>query len=796
MEDLTTRAPSFHGRRCCFAMTAAVAAKPLGRSTVVLALALNSAALAQEGAAPSAGQIEPINVTAEKWEQPANTVGMPITAVTGDVLRERGISSVADLMRLVPGFTIQQSSFNSTSFTLRGVGFFNSDLATPPAVTVYVDEAPLPYPAMTKLAAFDLARVEVLKGPQGTIFGQNATGGAVNYIAAKPTEAFAAGVDASYGRFNRLQASGFISGPLADQLQARLAVQGERGDSWQESITRAGDELGRIRELQGRATLEWQPDAQLASRLSLTSTYDGSDSPAAQFIYPTVSIPALAVPGLLTFPVVYQPRAADWSPSRPDTNTPFPYASDTTLYQLSWRSDYKLRDDITLTSLTSYASFRMAYGQNPSGTPFFIDDVVDRDGRVSAFYQELRIAGRQGKINWLLGANYSHDDVKEEPLEFFGDEDLSHVFQSVNPQAYGDESLFPARMRARTDAAFGRLEYDIIERLMLEGGVRYNSDRRTFDNCSIAVTQHFADFWNLFRGDAQPLTQVGDCYVLDPANGLRPVHDVHNVLNQDSISWRTGLNWSARPGLLLYANLSKGYKAGAAPVLAASTVDQFKPVPQESLLAYEAGFKGSLFERRIQLDASAFYYDYKDKQLRGAELDPTFGPLEALVSIPKSHVEGAEIQLIARPVEGLSLDTSATYLKTEIDQFIGFNALAQFGNQAGTPFPFTPTWQSITNLDYAFPLSPNSKGFIGGSLMYNSKTYAGVGALDLMRLASFTLLDLRAGLELGNRRYRVWLWGKNVTDEYYWSNVFANGNAIARFVGQPATYGVSLSSRL
>ncbi len=764
-------------------------------ATALLSLALTTAALAQEGAAPSASQIDEIMVTAEKWEQSANTVGMSIIAATGDVLQERGITSVMDLTRLVPGLTIQQSSFNSTSFTLRGVGFFNSDLATPPAVTIYVDEVPLPYPAMTKLIAFDLARVEVLEGPQGTLFGQNATGGAVNYIAAKPTDVFAAGVDATYGRFNLLQVGGFVSGPINDQLTIRIAVQGQHSDPWQESITRPGDELGTVRELQGRATLEWRPDSRFVSRLTLTSTYDGSDSLAAQFIAPMVTIPALAVPGLLTFPVVTQPRAADWSPVLPGTNQPFPYASDTTLYQVSWRNDYRPKDDITFTSLTSYADFHMAYGQDPSGTPFYIDDVIDRNGKVSAIYQELRAAGRQGKINWLLGANYAHDDVKDEPLEFFSDVDLSHLFQSVNPQAFGDESLFPAQMHAETYAAFGRLEFNVNDRLMLEGAARYNVDRRTFDNCSIAVTDHFASFWNLFRGGSQPLTQVGDCYVLDPANGLRPVDDVHSTLNQDSVSWRTGLNWTAQPGLLLYANVSKGFKAGAVPVLAASTVDQFKPVPQESLLAYEAGFKASLVDHRVQFNASAFYYDYKDKQLRGSELDPVFGPLEALVSIPKSHVEGAEVQLIARPIEGLTLDTSATYSETEIDQFIGFNALAQFGNQAGTPFPFSPKWQSIANIDYAFPLSPSMKGFVGGSLTYNSKTYAGVGALDLMRIDSFTLLDLRAGLELSNGHYRVWLWGKNVTDEYYWSNVFANGNAIARFVGQPATYGISLSGR-
>ena len=131
---------------------------------------------------------------------------------------------------------------------------------------------------------------------------------------------------------------------------------------------------------------------------------------------------------------------------------------------------------------------------------------------------------------------------------------------------------------------------------------------------------------------------------------------------------------------------------------------------------------------RAQVNASTFYYDYEDKQLRGATLDPTFGPLEALVSIPKSHVEGVEAQLVVHPTERLTLDTSSTYVKTEIDQFTGFDARANFGDQSGTPFPFSPERQSVTNLDYDFPLPRGMKAFVGGSLTYNSETYAGVGA--------------------------------------------------------------------
>lgn len=767
----------------------------MSMSLSLLALAMPATALGQEAATTPAGLIDEIIVTAQKWEQSANTVGMSISAATGDTLQQRGITSVAELTRLVPGLTIEESSFNSMSFTLRGVGFFNSDLATPPAVTVYVDEAPLAYPAMAKLAAFDLARVEVLKGPQGTLYGQNATGGAVNYVAAKPTEQFEAGVDTIYGRFNRVQVGGFVSGPIGEHLTARLALQGRRGDAWQQSVTRPGDELGEIREMQGRATLESRPHEQFASRLTLNLTHDRSDSIAAQFIAPAASIPALAVPGLLEFPIVTQPRAADWTPTRLDTNAAFPYESDTTLYHASWRNDYQLRDDITLTALTSYADFSMAYGQDPDGTPFHVSELIDRDGSVSAFFQELRVAGRQERVNWLVGANYTRDRVEDQPKQFFRDNDVGRLLEAFDPQAFGDEGRFTGRMRVRTYAAFGRVEFAVTDGLTLEGAVRYNADRRTFDHCAITTSEHFVRFWNLIRGGAQPPTQLGDCWVLDAANALQPVDNVHHALNQDSESWRAGLNWTARPDLLLYANVSQGYKAGAVPVLAASTTAQLAPVSQESLLAYESGVKAGLFDHRAQLNVAAFYYDYEDKQLRGAVLDPTFGPLEALVSIPKSHVTGAEAQLVAHLTKGLTLDTSAVYAKTRIDRFTGFDARARFGDHSGTPFPFSPKWQSITNVDYQFPLSPALTGFLGGSLIYNGETFAGVGALDVFRIDSFTLLDLRAGVDLDGGRYRVWAWGKNVTDEYYWSNVFANGNAISRFVGQPATYGIGLSAR-
>jgi outer membrane receptor protein involved in Fe transport len=739
--------------------------------------------------------IDEIVVTAQKREQAADTVGMSITATAGATLQARGIDSVADLPRLVPGFTLQQSNFNSVSFTLRGVGFFNSDLATPPAVTVYLDEAPLPYPSMTKLIAFDLARVEVLKGPQGTLFGQNATGGAVNYVAAGPGAAPEAGFDVTAGRFNRVRLGGFVGGPITDELSGRIAVQASRGDGWQKSITRPGDRLGRVEEFQARATVEWRPTARISTRLGLTATHDGSESQAGQFIAAAPVVPELVVPGLLTFPVVAKPRAADWSQTQIDTGEPFPYASDTTFVQARWRTDVVLSDLVTLTALTSYAYLDLAYGQDPNGTPFNLNEVIDKNGEVSAFFQELRLSGAAERLNWLVGVNYAHDTIKDQPLQIFRDIDLSHMFEAVDPLAYADANHLTNHVRVETYAAFAHLEYSLTDKLVAEGALRYNVDRRRFDSCNLVPSEHFARFWNLFRGGAPPPTRIGDCFILDPANALQPVGNVHSTLNEDSISWRFGVNWTARAGLLAYVNVSRGYKAGTVPVLATSTVGQLTPIGQESVIAYEVGLKAALFDRRLRLNGAAFYYDYRDKQLRSAISDPIFGPLEALVSIPDSHVVGAELQLVAQPIEGLTLDSSLTYVDTEVDRFVGYDGLAVSGDQAGTPFPFSPKVQAATHIDYAFDVAPQIAGFIGASLTYNSRTFAGVGAPERLRIDAFQLLDLRAGVDLQGGRYRAWVWGKNVTNEYYWSNVFPNANVVARFVGQPATYGMTLSAR-
>ena len=272
-----------------------------------------------------------IVVTAQKREQALNDVPMSISALSGDQLAKSGVSDIRDLVKLVPGFNYTESAFGTPVYTLRGIGFYETSLGAKPTVSVYVDEVPLPFSVLTRGATLDLQRVEVLKGPQGTLFGQNATGGAINYIAAKPTSSFEAGVDGSYGRFNAIDLGGFISGPLSDTLSARLSVKTEQGGAWQRSYTR-DDELGDRNFTTARLLFDFRPSDTLRFELNLNGFLDKGDEVAAQLLQVIPFTPAVAPlvpPELYAYPVApHDNRAADWTPAvDPSRNHRFLQAS-------------------------------------------------------------------------------------------------------------------------------------------------------------------------------------------------------------------------------------------------------------------------------------------------------------------------------------------------------------------------------------------------------------------------------------------------------------------------------------
>ena len=243
---------------------------------------LPAVAQAQSAGAADGASSTDIVVTANKREENLSKVGLTITAIGAAELQTRRVASLEDVASIAPGLIYTPSTTNTPIFTLRGVGFKESSLGVYSAVSVYVDQVPLSFPVLASHSAYDLERIEVLKGPQGTLFGQNSTGGAINYIAAKPTKTFQAGGDISFGRFNAIDANAYVSGPLSDNVRARLAITGRSADGWQRSYTR-DDTNGKDSYVAGRLQVEGEFN-NLKLNLSVNAWHDNSEPQAQQLI--------------------------------------------------------------------------------------------------------------------------------------------------------------------------------------------------------------------------------------------------------------------------------------------------------------------------------------------------------------------------------------------------------------------------------------------------------------------------------------------------------------------------------
>ncbi|WP_082602184.1 TonB-dependent receptor [Phenylobacterium sp. Root700] len=767
---------------------------------VSMAALIAPCANAADATARPSNVVEELIVTAQKREESINSVPMSITAASGEQLARQGISEPRDLVKLVPGFTFAQSNTSSPIYTLRGIGFVDISVGGRPTVSIYTDEAPIPFAIETRGTSLDVERVEVLKGPQGTLFGQNATGGAINFVAAKPTDFFKAGADVSYGRFNTIEASGFVSGPITDTLLARVAVQRKYSDDWQKSYTR-NDANGREDFSNGRVLLDWTPTDNFRAQLNVNGWIDRSDTQATQLIAIEPTNPAVAaalLPQLLAYPLSPEtPRAADWTPNRS-------LARKNKFFQTNLRLDYTLPNEMTLTSLTSYNRFTIRQPMDVDGTSLRSLDLLTI-GHINAISEELRLAGDLfGRGHFVVGASYANDKVLQSDFVNMHETSLGTQFVFFGLPRF--ETLRSQDdQRAVTRAVFASVDYDLTSTVTLNAGARYTKMKDEFNGCSGdtgdgVLASVFGPFWNILRAGKglppnNPTVQVGGCATAD--ENYAPVTPrIFNTLKEDNVSWRAGAEWKPIERTLIYANVSKGYKAGGFPITGATQALQFLPATQESVVAYEVGFKATLLEQTLQLNGATFYYDYRDKQILGRYVDPVLGPLFRLVNVPKSDVRGAELQAIWAPVRGLTVHTGVSYINSRVlggySNFDEHGQLTSFDDEA---FPNTPKWQFVSDVNYTWSLTDKLDGFVGGGATYQSASNSQLGELPLLRTKAYTLVDLRAGVETTDGRWRVSAWGRNIFDTYYWSAATHTNDTTVRFAGKPATYGVALTYR-
>jgi iron complex outermembrane recepter protein len=772
--------------------------------SVVLVLPARAEVANGSGPATTAAQPEDqglaeIVVTAQKRSEKINDVPISITAATGEQLQSLGITDTSQLTKLVPGFTYQATAYGNPIYTIRGIGFIDLALGSDPAVSVYVDQVPLPFSVSTRGSTLDLERVEVLKGPQGTLFGQDATGGAVNYIPAKPTRTLQSGIDVSYGRFNDVDISGFISGPLTDTLTARLAVRRESADGWQYSITRPNDALGKKDFTQARVLLDFDPIDSARFELNVTGWHDGGESQASQYqgfypLSPVTPVTQYVYDALSVSPrAPNNNRAADWDPN-------VSFARNDNFYLISLRGDIDLPADLALTSLTAYSHFRGDEPFDSDGSAFADFRADQQRALLTSFSQELRLAGSAGAAKWMVGGNYQQE--------------IADQFNAFTQNSSQDQLLgllfvrdgLTIDQQPKTAAGFASLDYAITPTLTLQSSGRYTSQRRKFEGClsdngvgdrGVSFGSAFGLLSTILSG-SPTVIPPGGCVSLDPTTfkpGL-----AHSELNQNNVSWRGGVEWKPNSAGLVYANVAKGYKFGSYSIVPGVLQSQYTPVTQESVIQYEIGFKQSLLDGRSEITGAMFYDKYKDKQLAGNALFPFFGSLPALINIPRSYVAGAELNIAARPVSHLTVSLGGTYLQSKVQQdpVAPYNAFTPLGaptTYVGESFPNTPRWQVVADGEYRLDVSGTVDAFVGASATYRSASSAAFGNVPQFELPDYALLDLRAGLERADGTWRVQIYGHNVTDKYYWVGVTHVIDTLDRLAGEPANFGISLSYR-
>ena len=732
------------------------------------------------------GNLGEIVVTANKRQQNISDVGLSITALTGKDLIDENVTSSQDLARVVPAFTVASGADGTPIYTLRGVGFNSANLGAQPTVSVYVDEAALPYGPMTEGPLFDLDRVEVLKGPQGTLFGQNSTAGAINYILAKPTETFTAGVTANFSRFRTIEAEGYVSGPLTDTLKARFAFFGINSDDWQYDYRRASD-LGQQRKGALRLLLDWHPVEQLTIATNLNGWMDRSDNQIPQFLVASPRVAAQASPLLFQQPASpMNDRAADWDPDHS-------FQRYNEFWQAVLRADYAVNDALTLISLSNYNQVKIHSPFDNDGTALTLGYVTTY-GDVKAFSQELRMQAKVGDATVTAGANFSHDTSFEGDLQDFGGL-LSSTTNTPLGTFYFNRNRGDQTNLSR--AGFADAEWTVVPDLTLVSGVRYTELTHTNQACSSdAGDGSFAAAINTLVGavtGAPGTIPPGGCITLDNTNFTAPLPK--QTLQEHNISWRGGLNYKPDANSLYYVLVSRGFKGGNFPIINATSRSQFAPVKQEELTDYEAGLKLSFLERALEFNLSGYYYDYKDKQLLTNTTDPIFGLLPVLANVPKSNVKGFDFDVTARPVTGLTLRAAVALAKSDIENFQGYNAFNMPANLSGKPFNFSPKWTGTADAGYQFPLNDHLNGLVGADMTYNSQTWSDLAQTSSLRIAPYTIFGARAGIASPEGKWSATLWGRNITDRYYWYNAQVGYDSIWRLTGMPATFGITLSKQ-
>jgi len=743
------------------------------------AVAISPGALAQQdgSAVPESTQgavIQEIVVTAQKRSEDIQKVPIAITVLSGEQLGEQGIRRAEDLSIGVPNLQVNQPLGQGLPvFTLRGVSMSDFSLAQNGPIAVYYDEVYKGNWAIMGVGLFDLERVEVLKGPQGTLYGKNTTGGAINLIARKPNFETGGNLSAGFGNYDHYMADGALEVALSDTVGARVAFTVDRADGTVKNAYPGAPDASSTRQHGIRASLRFKPSDIVDVTLRASTTFQ---NPWAYGIVPTPGPDGVGAPVHTQFGI---PADFRTGLGRREFSSQNIRRQDFRTHAVAANADIRLSDSITLTSITSWDQGTMLVNEDTDGTPLGYA-TPSYYGRTKQITQDLRLTSDfNGRFNFIVGTFYGDEKIwNRTDLPFFMDIDVNGD-GGVDAQdcLHPDSGLFIAcdyfnrfRQEKTSVAVYSDLTYELTDRFTLRGGLRYTHDEGKL-----------RDFFAQLRApDQTPLLNI------IPGSATDLFATTAMGFEDDNVSGKIGLDYDLSDTVMLYASYSHGYRGAAFNGQAFFDPAELSAAKPEKLQSVEAGFKSELFGRRVRLNGAAFWYEYKNQQV--LDVDPAT-TVQTLVNLPKSRIVGAELDLQFRATDYLGVSLGAGYTDSEVRK-----GVSQGIDVSGNRLIGAPNFTLSSSVDLSIPLGGWGAADARVDAAYASKQY-----YDLMNRAStaedgYWLINSRVRIHPDDDRYGMALWVKNLTNTYYRTNridVMDLAGFIYNHINEPRTYGVT-----
>lgn len=726
-------------------------------------------ASAQEGSSNSSS-LEEIVVTANKREQRLQDVPAAVTNVGGDLLVDAGVSDIAGLQYIVPNLSLGDT-FSFANLFSRGLGLNTSFGNVDPSVALYSDGAVIAQAGAQLFSFFDLERVEVLRGPQGTLYGRNSTGGLINLITKKPTEEYTGNVDVKFGNFGALEFEGGVGGSLINGvLSARIAAFSQTRDGFGRNVVTTNDVDDRNR--QGfRAQVLW--DVSDSTKVSFIAEYGRQNDASGGFSFQEVTFADplnddnpnndnFSAPGLGGFAITDNPRdqASDVDPSN-DRNT----------FSITNIIEWEINENFSIKNTINYRDFESTLIQDLDLSAVINSSVEFFFFESEQISEELQFTYNADNFNFIGGIYYFDEEVDN----VLGFGITGSGANEGDPTLPGDGRRVFITGTGTTEsiAAFWNITYDVSEAFSVRAGGRYTEDERAiFDN-------------NLFITVGPP---NGRFQITPPGfEGDETFTDYTNEF---------GIDYRASDDLLLYYTYSEGFKAGTQQISPPSVPSGF--VDPEEITNHEIGIKATFSDGRVIANIAAFSYELDNLQLDRTIPGGPAGFTSEFVNATTLDGEGVEVELLLRPTDNFTVNGSLAYLDTELGDFLTIDPLTLMDvNIGGNSGRQSPELTFALSADYEISLENGGVVTLGGAVSYKDEQFFSEFNTDRLSQEDYTLVDARIAYALPNSDIELALWGKNLTDEEIVGGSFAisTGRSIGTTFLPPRTYGVSFSTR-